>query len=37
MGIGREIGDVGKDEEGIRNMKNLGENMAWLLKKIRSE
>ena len=37
MGIGREIGDVDKDEEGIRNMKNLGENMAWLLKKIRSE
>jgi multimeric flavodoxin WrbA len=37
MGIGREIGDVDKDEEGIRNMKNLGANMAWLLKKIRSE
>lgn len=34
MGMGREIGDVEKDEEGIRNMKNLGENMAWLLKKI---
>ena len=34
MGMGREIGDVDKDEEGIRNMKNLGENMAWLLKKI---
>ena len=26
MGMGREIGDVDKDEEGIRNMKNLGEN-----------
>lgn len=37
VGIGREIGGVDKDEEGIRNMKNLGENMAWLLKKIRSE
>jgi multimeric flavodoxin WrbA len=37
VGIGREIGDVDKDQEGIRNMKNLGENMAWLLKKIRSE
>ncbi len=37
MGIGREIGDVDNDEEGIRNMKNLGENMAWLLEKIRSE
>ncbi|MCE8429147.1 MAG: flavodoxin family protein [Candidatus Methanoperedens sp.] len=34
MGMGREIGDVNKDDEGIRNMKNLGENMAWLLKKI---
>ena len=30
MGMGREIGDVNKDDEGIRNMKNLGENMAWL-------
>jgi multimeric flavodoxin WrbA len=37
MGMGREIGDVDKDDEGIRNMKNLGENMAWLLKKIRRE
>ncbi len=37
VGIGREIGDVDNDEEGIRNMKNLGENMAWLLKKIGSE
>lgn len=37
MGIGLEIGDVDKDEEGLRNMKNLGENIAWLLKKIRSE
>jgi multimeric flavodoxin WrbA len=37
IGMGRETGDVDKDEEGIRNMKNLGENMAWLFKKIRSE
>lgn len=34
VGIGREIGDVEGDEEGIRNMQVLGENMAWLLKKI---
>ena len=34
MGIGREKGDVEKDEEGIRIMKILGENMAWLLKKV---
>ncbi len=37
VGIGREFGDVNKDQEGIRNMKNLGGNMAWLLKKIGSE
>ena len=37
LGMGREIGDVEKDDEGLRNMKNLGENMAWLLKKIRSD
>lgn len=34
MGLGRQIGDVQTDEEGIRTMKNLGENMAWLMKKI---
>ena len=37
VGLGREIGDVNKDDEGIRNMKNLGENMTWLLKKINGE
>lgn len=34
MVYGKEIGDVLNDAEGIRNMKNLGSNMAWLLKKI---
>lgn len=34
MGIGREKGEVLKDEEGLRTMRVLGENMAWLLKKI---
>jgi len=34
IGIGRERGDVDKDEEGLRTMKTLGQNMAWLLKKI---
>ncbi len=34
IAIGREIGDVEKDEEGIQTMKTLGRNMAWLLKKI---
>ena len=36
MGIGLKKGDVEKDEEGIQTMKNLGINMAWLLKKIHS-
>lgn len=34
MGFGREIGEVENDEEGIRNMRVLGENMAFLLKKL---
>ena len=34
MGLGREKGDVAKDEEGLRTMRILGENMAWLLKRI---
>jgi multimeric flavodoxin WrbA len=37
IGIGREIGEVEKDEEGIRTMKVLGRNMAWLLKKLVEE
>ncbi len=34
MGFGLQKGEVEKDEEGIRTMKRLGQNMAWLLKKI---
>jgi len=34
LGLGREKGEVEKDEEGINTMKNLGQNMAWLLKKV---
>jgi len=34
IGIGRQIGDVEKDEEGLNTMDILGKNMAWLLKKI---
>jgi multimeric flavodoxin WrbA len=37
IAIGREKGDVLKDEEGIKTMKVLGENMAWLLKKIKDK
>ena len=32
IGIGRENGDVEKDEEGVRTMKTLGRNMAWVMK-----
>ena len=34
MGMGHSAGDVEQDEEGIMIMKTLGENMAWLLKKV---
>jgi multimeric flavodoxin WrbA len=34
VAIGRDKGEVEKDEEGIQIMKVLGENMAWLLKKL---
>ena len=34
IGIGRDPGDVEKDEEGIATMKGLGENIAWLLNKL---
>jgi multimeric flavodoxin WrbA len=34
IGIGRNIGDVEGDEEGVKTMRELGENMAWLLKRI---
>jgi multimeric flavodoxin WrbA len=37
IGIGRDPGDVLKDEEGVQTMKTLGENMAWLLKKLHSK
>jgi multimeric flavodoxin WrbA len=34
--IGREKGEVLKDEEGMKTMRVLGENMAWLLDKIKA-
>lgn len=34
IGIGRGIGEVTADEEGLQTMRVLGQNMAWLLKKI---
>ena len=36
IGMGLAEGEVEKDEEGIRTMQILGQNMAWLLKKINS-
>lgn len=37
IAIGREKGEVLKDEEGMKTMKVLGENMAWLMEKIRDK
>lgn len=34
MAIGRNPGEVRDDQEGIQTMRTLGQNMAWLLKKI---
>jgi multimeric flavodoxin WrbA len=35
VGVGRAIGDVEHDDEGLKTMETLGQNMAWLLKKTR--
>jgi multimeric flavodoxin WrbA len=35
IGIGRQPGEVNNDAEGVQTMKNLGKNMAWLMKKIK--
>jgi len=32
LGVGREIGDVNKDEEGIGRARDAAKNMAWLIK-----
>lgn len=34
LGIGRDPGDVLNDKEGVQTMRDLGRNMAWLLKKL---
>lgn len=34
LGFGRTPGEVMKDEEGIATFRDLGQNMAWLLKKL---
>ena len=35
IGIAREKGEVADDEEGMKTMRVLGENMAWLLKRLK--
>ena len=34
LGMGRQKGEVEKDDEGIKTMQDLGRNMAWLLKRL---
>jgi multimeric flavodoxin WrbA len=34
IGIGRDVGEVEHDAEGVRTMHCLGENMAWLLERL---
>lgn len=36
IGVGHKKKDVETDEEGMRTMDDLGQNMAWLIKKIRT-
>jgi multimeric flavodoxin WrbA len=35
IGVGREKGEVERDEEGVQLTKTLGQRMAWLLKKLK--
>jgi len=35
FGVGREKGDVEKDVEALENMKDLGETIAWLVKRLK--
>ncbi len=35
IGIGRQPGEVLNDEEGVKTMKDLGDNMAWLIGKVK--
>ena len=34
LGMGGKIGDVESDEEGLKTMRILGQNMAWLMKRL---
>ena len=35
MVYGKNIGDMLSDDEGMKNMRNLGGNMAWLIKQLK--
>lgn len=35
MVYGKNVGDVINDDEGMANIRNLGENMAWLIKRLK--
>ncbi len=37
IGIGRNVGEVNQDPEGVQTMRTLGRNMAWVMKKIGTE
>lgn len=37
LGVGLEPGEVEQDAEGLNTMRNLGRNMAWILRKIHGE
>jgi multimeric flavodoxin WrbA len=34
IGIGLDRGDVAADSEGLQTMDTLGQNMAWLMKRL---
>jgi multimeric flavodoxin WrbA len=36
IGVGNKKGEVEADEEGMKTMEDLGHNMAWLIKKLRT-
>lgn len=37
IGLAKEAGEAKDDAEGLRTMKRLGENMAWVMKKLAAE
>jgi multimeric flavodoxin WrbA len=37
IGFGWDKGDVSSDKEGLETMRVLGNNMAWLIKKINNQ